>query len=221
MTTQSTRISFFDLDRTLIRGNSATDWVLYEWRGGRLTRLQLLRGMAYLAAYRLGVTRMEAALRASVATLTGQREEELAARTRDFYARSVRSAFRVRAREAVAERRTAGDRVVLCTSSSPYLSALVRADLGLDDVVCTRFVVRDGRFTGEIIGAPCFGEGKREHAQSFAEAHGTRLSACSFYSDSASDLPLLTAVGEPVVVAPDPRLRRIARARGWRIHEWT
>jgi phosphoserine phosphatase len=66
----------------------------------------------------------------------------------------------------------------------------------------------------------CFGKGKVEHARVVADKLGISLADCSFYTDSASDLPMLEAVGRPVVVDPDPRLRRIAARRGWPIQSW-
>ncbi|HEY1099304.1 MAG TPA: haloacid dehalogenase-like hydrolase, partial [Myxococcota bacterium] len=92
--------------------------------------------------------------------------------------------------------------------------------LQIDGFLANRFVAVDGVFTGEAYRPLCFGPGKVEHAAVVADKVGVALADCAFYTDSASDLPMLEAVGEPVAVDPDPWLRRIAQRRGWRIERW-
>jgi putative phosphoserine phosphatase/1-acylglycerol-3-phosphate O-acyltransferase len=89
--------------------------------------------------------------------------------------------------------------------------------LGVEHVVCTRIDFDDGRATGRSSNPVCFGEEKRRQALDFLAAQGVAPDDCSFYSDSIHDLPLLTAVGSPVVVNPDVRLRRYAAKRSWPI----
>jgi phosphoserine phosphatase len=91
----------------------------------------------------------------------------------------------------------------------------VRAQLEADDVIATPIPVKGDHITGELEGPTAFMEGKLAMAEEFAAAHGTDLSDCYFYSDSASDLPLLEAVGHPVMVNPQLKLRLAARGRGW------
>ena len=83
-----------------------------------------------------------------------------------------------------------------------------------------RFEVRDGRFTGRAAGPLCFGEGKLTHARQLSDALGERLEDAWFYTDSSSDLAVMDLVGHPVAVHPDPRLRRLAKKRGWPVADW-
>ena len=215
------RVAFFDLDRTLVHGNSARLWVRHEWRRGALRNRTFLKGLAYLAAYRLGYADVEDALRTGISTLAGQRESDMSALAAAFYAREVKPLLRRDARAVIDQRRAAGDRLVLLTSSSPYLSQAVTRDLGLDDFLCTRFEVdAAGCFTGKAIDPVCFGGGKVRLATSYVATRWAHLADCAFSSESFSDVPMLEAVGEPVVVTPDPRLRRHAQARGWPIVDW-
>ncbi len=104
---------------------------------------------------------------------------------------------------------------------SLYLSELVAEELGLDDVLCNRFEVDDsGAHTGRPVGTLCFGAGKLGYAEAYARDRGVSLADCWFYTDSFSDLPVLERVGHPVVVNPDPRLRREAERRGWPVEWW-
>jgi HAD superfamily hydrolase (TIGR01490 family) len=147
-------------------------------------------------------------------------ETSVRERTLQFYLGEVRSQMRPGARRALEEHRGEGHRLVLLTSSSQYLSEAVSEELRLDGFLCNSFEVEGGFFTGRAVRPLCFGRGKVDHATRFAKEHGVPLEQCAFYTDSFSDLPMLEAVGEPVVVHPDPRLRRAAKKRGWRIVDW-
>ena len=215
------RVAFFDLDKTLISRNSATLWIRFELAAGRVTRWQALHALTYVVRYSLGAVDMEDAIRRSVASIAGQPEAELRERALRFYDALVRPIYRPGAAAAIAAHRAAGDRLVLLTSSSNYVSELVCRDLELDDYLCNRFEVdADGRYTGRPIEPLCFGSGKVELAARHAERSQLSLADAVFYTDSISDLPMLEAVGRPVAVHPDPRLRRAARQRGWEIVEW-
>ena len=105
--------------------------------------------------------------------------------------------------------------VAILTSATRYLAAPLAADLGIEHILVTQLVVRDGRFTGEAVRPVCYGDGKMYWAERFAAAEGLELDQSYFYTDSITDLPVLERVGEPRVVNPDPRLRRLAVRRGW------
>ena len=110
---------------------------------------------------------------------------------------------------------------MLLTSSSNYVAEQVVRDLALDDFLCSRFEVdADGRYTGRLIEPLCYGRGKVELARRCADTNGVGLASCAFYTDSIADLPMLEAVGEPAAVHPDPKLRRVARQRGWPVLDW-
>lgn len=214
-------VAFFDLDKTLISRNSATLWIRFELAAGRVTRWQALHALTYVVRYSLGAADLTDAIRRSVAMIAGQPEAELRERAQVFYDRLVRPLYRPGARLAIDAHRAAGDRLVLLTSSSNYMSEMVCRDLGLDDFVCNRFEVdAAGNYTGRPFEPLCFGAGKVALAQRHVAQLGASLADASFYTDSHSDLPMLEAVGRPVAVHPDPRLRRLAKQRGWQILDW-
>lgn len=214
-------IAFFDLDRTLISRNSGSMWVRAELRAGYVTWLQALEAAMWIARYHFGSGDIGAAIKKAVRTMEGESETEIRDRSRAFYDSEVRTLYRPGARDAVEDHRRRGDRLVLLTTSSNYLSEPVTEDLALDDFLCNRFVIDDaGRFTGAVHEPLCYGAGKVDHAKRYADSCGERLEDASFYSDSSSDIPMLEAVGTPVVVSPDPNLRRAALQRNWPIVDW-
>ncbi|WP_434381218.1 HAD family hydrolase [Melittangium boletus] len=214
-------IAFFDLDKTLLAVNSASLWVRDEFVQGHISRSQALLASVWLARYHLGFAPMKNALARALATLQGTSEARLRERTAQFYETQVRSQFRPGALRTLDAHRAAGDRLVLLTSSSEYMSELVARELGLAEVLCNRFEVdARGVYTGRLRGELCFGDGKRVHAEACASRLGVALSDCAFYTDSYSDLPVMEVVGRPVAVHPDRRLRREASRRGWRVVDW-
>lgn len=213
-------IAFFDLDRTLIATNSATDWMRSEMKLGNIGRCQVVRAVGWIGLYQLGFARIESALHDAATTLAGQDEALLRTRTQTFWAESIEQTIRPGAHAVLQQHRAAGDQLVLLTSSSNYLGDAAAVALKLDAVLSNRFEVRDGVFTGRLIEPLCFGAGKLIHARSTADQHGVDLADCAFYTDSYSDLPVLEAVGRPVVVHPDPRLARHASKRGWPVVRW-
>lgn len=214
-------IAFFDLDLTVLSQNSGALWLKAELRGGYVSYWLALKAWGWLVRYHLGFAKMEQAILESIASLEGSLEADVKARTAAFYEREVRHLVRPGALEAIRRHREAGDRLWLLTSSSDYLSDAIAAQLSLDGSLCNRFEVdASGRYTGKPRGTLCFGPGKVEVARAFAGQAGVALPECAFYSDSASDLPMFEAVGRPVAVNPDPRLRRIALKRGWPVEDW-
>ncbi len=212
--------AYFDLDKTLLARNSAGLWVRSELREGHISWAVALRAFTWIARYHIGMATMEHAVLRAIASLEGLPEQDIADRTTAFWHREVRQLVRPGALKAVEEHRQRGDRLVLLTSSSIYLSRLAGEELGLDEILCNRFEVQDGVFTGRPQGTLCFGAGKLEHARDDADRHGEDLAEAFFYTDSRSDLPVMEVVGQPVAVNPDPRLRRHASRAGWPVVDW-
>jgi len=215
------RIAFFDLDRTLIRRNSATLWVRFELAAGRMSWCYALHAFSWIMRYNLVAVDLGEPIRRGAVALAGQREADMRERVQEFYAALIRPLYRPGARAAVHAHRSAGDRLVLLTSSSNYMSELVCGELGLDGYVCNRLEVDPaGCYTGQACEPLCFGAGKVVLAERYAATVGGSLGEATFYTDSHSDLPMLEAVGYPVAVHPDPRLRRLARQRRWPTVNW-
>ena len=217
----TTRIAaFFDLDRTLLTVNSGALWVARQRREGRLAGPEYLEALAYLLGYRLNVIDITAAVRRALMTIKGETESSLRQRTRSWYFQEVADKVAPGARQALAAHREAGHLLVLLSTTSPYAAELVREHLSLDAVLHSSYEVRDGVFTGEPLLPLCYGVGKRELAERFAQTQRVVLEESFFYSDSASDLPMLRRVGNPRAVNPDLRLWLHARRHGWPVLRW-
>lgn len=212
--------AFFDMDQTLLRVNSGSRWVAFLRERGEVGLLFMLRSSVWLLKYKLSVLDMETLARRLVADMAGSSESEMLDKAALFWEREVRPAISPEGEAAIAEHRARGHAVVLLTSATPYVAEPLARHLALDEVLCTRLHVADGRFVGTCDRPTCFGSGKVHHAQRFAEAHDIDLAQSFFYTDSFSDLPMLERVGSPCAVNPDRRLRRHAERSGWPILRW-
>jgi HAD superfamily hydrolase (TIGR01490 family) len=214
-------IAFFDFDKTLIAINSGSLWVKRELQHGFLSYWDALQASVWILQYQIGFVDLDKGVRRIIGSLAGSKEAELRARVETFYREHVQGLYRPGARPVVEEHRQAGDKLVLLTSTSVYMANVVAEELGFHDSLCNRFEVDgEGIYTGRPLGEICFGKGKLTLARAYADQQGVDLQACAFYTDSIADSSVLEAVGRPVAVNPDPRLKRLARARGWPVADW-
>lgn len=214
------RAAFFDLDLTLLAVNSGRLWLERERRLGHISVWHLLQGLFYLAAYKLHTVDMERLYLKAMTFAKDESEETLRGCVHQWFAQEVAPHEAPGARAVLDRHRGDGDLLVLLTSATNYEAEVAAAHFGLDAYLATRYEVRDGAFTGDVVRPVCFGEGKVWHAERLAEARGLDLAQSAFYTDSYTDLPMLLRVGHPFAVHPDPRLRREARARGWPVLDW-
>ncbi len=213
-------IAFFDLDKTLLAENSAKLWIKDLWAQKQINVFQMVHASYWLAKYHLGFTKLDEVIDKWLKTLKGESQEQALKATRKFFKESIQELYRPGALEAIAYHRKLGHRISLLTSCYDTLATMVKEDLKLDDCLCTHLEVKDGLYTGKSVGPACFGKNKIKFAKELCEKYDTTLDECAFYTDSASDIPLLELVGYPVAVNPDPRLRATAQLRKWPVVNW-
>ncbi len=214
------RAALFDMDRTLVRKETASLYVKYQRDLGEASALDMARVLKWVAEYTFGIIDIEDVARKVAAQLAGSSEEELVVRCEDWFGRYVERYVAARARHTVARHQERGDVVAIVTGASRYATRPLARRLGIEHIVTSEFEVEGGRFTGRLVDPLCYGEGKIARAERLAAELGFDLRDAVFYSDSHTDLPLLAHVREAVCVNPDPRLKREARRHGWRIESW-
>ncbi len=215
------RAALFDMDRTLVRKETASLYVRYQRELGEATWRDQARVLYWVAQYTLGI--IDAPIIAARVALqfAGMPESALESRCDDWFRRMVETHVCDRGRQAVARHRDAGDVLAIVTGATPYAARPLARLLGIPHIVGSELEVGVDRcFTGRFVDPLCYGDGKIIRTRVLAERLGFALEDATFYSDSYTDLPLLEHVREPVIVNPDPRLARIARRRGWRVEAW-
>jgi putative phosphoserine phosphatase/1-acylglycerol-3-phosphate O-acyltransferase len=215
---KATAAAFFDLDRTLLAGASGpilADALRRAGLGGRALPGERL---VYGIFNSVGETLPGIALARQAATLAKGRSQAAVRAAAADAAQALLDRLQPFAAGLFAEHRDAGRPLVLATTT-PYDLVKPLADvLGFDAVVATRYKVRpDGTYDGSLEGPFVWSSGKLTAVRAWADEHGVDLQDSWFYSDSVYDTPLLSAVGHPVVVNPDPRMVVVALARRWPI----
>jgi len=209
--------AFFDLDKTIIARSSTLAFSRSFYQGGLINRRAVLRSAYAQFVYLVGgadhdqMERMRAYLSAMVTGWDVQQVKDIVAETLH---QLIDPIIYDEAATLIEEHHLAGRDVVIVSSSGAEVVEPIGEMLGADRVIATRMVVADGRYTGEI-DFYAYAEHKAAAMREVAEQEGYDLSRCYAYSDSATDLPMLEAVGHPYAVNPDRALRREAAARGW------
>ncbi|WP_461024032.1 HAD family hydrolase [Thalassiella azotivora] len=214
--------AFFDLDKTIIARSSTLAFSRPLYAGGLINRRAVLRGAYAQFVYLAGGAdhdQMERMRQYLTSLVTGWDVAQVREIVAETLTAVVEPMVYAEAADLVAEHHAAGRDVVIVSSSGQELVEPIGRMLGADRVVGTRLVVEDGRYTGELE-FYAYGPAKAEAMRELAAEHGYDLAASWAYSDSVTDLPMLEAVGHPVVVNPDRALRREAARRGWPVRDF-
>ncbi len=215
----TTAAAIFDMDKTLLRVDTAMSWTQFLYARGEIGKRTVAKALYWATLYRLALLDMETVFTRLVEDLRGDSEAEMIAKCDIWYREHVEPEIAPAARVAVAAHRQAGHVVVLATGSTQYAARPVAAGVGIAHVLSSELEVAGGVFTGRPA-AMCFGHHKVTLAEKWAAANRIDLASSYFYSDSYNDLPMLERVGTAIAINPDARLRRHAKRRGWRVEEW-
>jgi len=211
------RLALFDLDNTLLAGDSDYEWALFLIEEGVLERATYeARNHEFYERYKAGTLDIHEFLDFQLRPLARYPRTQLDAWHADFMRRRILPIIGPGAR-ALVERHAADTRVVI-TATNRFVTAPIARELGIEHLIATEPEVENGRYTGRVAGLPCFREGKIARLLDWLAARGETLAGYGeswFYSDSMNDLPLLSEVTHPVAVDPDERLEAHARAAGW------
>jgi putative phosphoserine phosphatase/1-acylglycerol-3-phosphate O-acyltransferase len=210
--------AFFDLDRTLLAGASGEVFSAALRAAGFTSRSVPGERALYGLFRRIGETLPSMALTRQAAMLARGRSQAAMIAAGEAAADSLAAMVQPFAGRLFDEHRRAGRPIVLATTTPEDLVRPLARRLGLDDVVATRYrVAPDGTYDGTLEGPFVWATGKLAAVRSWARAHGISLEESYAYSDSFYDAPLLSAVGTPIVVNPDPRMVLLATMRRWPI----
>lgn len=219
------QVSIFDLDRTLTRQPTYTALLVYiSWRVAPwrllMAPLVILTMVGYLCKFysRKRVKEIEQWLLLG----SGLQQSVIDREVQHFADRLDKTGFFNDGRTAIARESAAGHRVILATAANGFYAHALAKRLGIEDVVATRSLWKNGMLTSKIDGANCYGLAKREMVDRHLREKGLRRENLHirFYSDHISDLPMFDWADEPIAVNPSIKLFKYALARNWRIKFW-
>ncbi|MEA3234238.1 HAD-IB family hydrolase [Pseudomonas mosselii] len=210
------RLALFDLDNTLLGGDSDHAWGDYLCERGILDPVAYKqRNDAFYQDYLNGTLDMQAYLAFSMEILAASEPAQLEQWHREFMRDCIEPIILPRALALLQQHREAGDQLVIITATNRFVTAPIARRLGVRVLLATECETQDGRYTGRSTDIPCFREGKVTRLARWMLENGFDLEDSYFYSDSLNDVPLLEVVANPVAVDPDPKLQAEAERRGW------
>jgi len=217
-------IAFFDVDNTLMRGASIYHFARGLAARDLFTTRDLMRFAWGQLVFRVSGSeqpqQIDAAREAALAFVAGHDVNDLVGLCEEIYDDSMSDRIWEGTRRLVHRHLKGGERVWLVTATPVELAEIIKRRLGLDGALGTVAETVDGVYTGRLVGDLMHGPAKAAAVESLAQQEDVDLDACTAYSDSSNDLPLLQAVGHPNAVNPDDALRDHAFARGWPVHEF-
>ncbi len=211
----------FDLDNTLLAGDSDFEWARFLISKGVLDReVYEARNAAFYDHYKAGTLDIFEFLDFQLAPLARHPRSQLDAWHREFMETVVRPMMGAKARALVAGHLQRGAVVAVVTATNSFVTGPIVREFGVAHLVATIPAQENGAFTGKPRGMPAFKAGKIERVDNWLESMGLYRGSFErswFYSDSHNDLPLMLQVTDPVAVDPDDRLREHALAHDWPI----
>jgi len=218
------KLALFDLDNTLLDGDSDFEWAQFLIGQGVVDReLYEAKNQCFYDQYKAGTLDIHEFLDFQLKPLSRHSRKVLDAWHEQFMRDKVQGMISPNARDLVAKHRDAGEVCVVITATNSFVTAPIAHAFGIEHLVATEPEQKDGEFTGGVAGEPSFREGKITRLEQWMSERGWNWDSfddSAFYSDSLNDLPLLCKVKQPVAVKPDDTLRAHAEREGWPIIEW-
>lgn len=215
------KLALFDLDNTLIAGDSDFEWAQFLIEKKALDReLHEARNLEFYEQYKAGTLDIHEFLDFQLKPLSRHPKSQLESWRSEFIKNKIKPLIAPGTRELIEKHALDSDLCIIITATNSFVTAPIAQILGIDHLIATEPEIKDGEFTGKVLGTPCFQEGKVARLELWLDQHNlTWLSFLQswFYSDSLNDLPLLSKVTHPVAVDPDAVLKKHAEANNWSI----
>jgi len=214
-------LALFDLDNTLLGGDSDHAWGEFLITRGLVeANAHQLSNDLFYKQYLSGELNIHDYVEFTIGPVMNSSIADLAELHASFMDQFVRPMILTKGRELVAGHRDRGDKCIIMTATNAFITKPIAAEFGIDVLLATELEIENGHYTGKIAGIPCFQSGKVQRLEAWlAQNSGLslRIDASCFYTDSINDLPLMEKVGKAVAVDPDPKLKQLAQHRGWDI----
>ena len=211
-------LAIFDLDNTLLRGDSDYLWGMYLIDKGAVERESHQReNDRFYQEYLSGQMDIMAFLRFQLAPLARIPMPELIQMREDYIEHYIKPIITTQALKLVDKHRQRGDTLLLITATNDFVTRPIADLFGIDELIATTAEIIENQYTGAVSGVPSYKEGKVIRLHKWLNEKNYNMQGSWFYSDSHNDLPLLLEVDNPVAVNPDPELARHARQAGWQV----
>lgn len=211
-------LAIFDLDNTLLAGDSDALWGQFIAQHGHVNKEEYEReNLRFYEAYKAGTLDIYEFLEFSLKPLSELDMAELTRLHQIFMQESILPIISQQARDLVDYHRENGDILLIITATNRFITAPIAKEFGIENLLATEAEIINNQYTGKVSGTPCFQEGKVIRLNEWLVQTGYTLENSWFYSDSHNDIPLLEKVNFPIAVDPDEKLTEHAEHKGWKI----
>ncbi len=211
-------LAIFDLDNTLLEGDSDYAWGEYLVEKGIVDEASYKQANdQFLKDYQSGTLNIQAYLEFALKPLKNQSLSTLHALRDDFFETKIRPIMLPKAFELLQVHRNKGDFLLIITATNRFVTEIIANAFKVDDLIATEPEMIEGEYTGKVAGTPSFKEGKITRLNEWLSDKEHQLAGAFFYSDSHNDIPLLELVDFPVAVDPDEILRQKSEQNNWPI----
>lgn len=209
-------LAIFDLDNTLLRGDSDHAWGEFIADLGIVNAAEYRqKNDAFYEDYCRGELDIYAYQRFVLSVLVGRSPQELSRWHAKFMHDKIEAMILPKAEALIASHYAQNHTLMIITATNTFITAPIAKRLGIDILIATEPALHNGSYTGDITGIPCYREGKVERLNAWLQQNNETLAGSFFYSDSHNDLLLLQHVDSPVAVDPDDTLKTFAEQHGW------
>jgi HAD superfamily hydrolase (TIGR01490 family) len=213
-------IVFFDLDRTITKEISGRALINGAIKKGLMSASDLIYALYLSIVYKLNLRDPIKIINDMVIWVKGIPEKRLLDLCNEVYNEVLLPSVYDEARSEIKFHKERNAKIVILSSALTPICREIANNLELDDILCSDLEIKEGYLTGYPIGQLCFGNEKMVRLKEYCEKNNFNTAEGWYYGDSVSDLPALSAVGHPVCINPDNKLKRIAKKRGWKINNW-
>ena len=217
MAQNKTYIVFFDLDKTLLSINSGKELILLAHKKGLMSTRDLIRAIILAIIFKLKLRNPIVVTRLMAKWLKGISEKELSKLSGQLVEQSLIGKIRPSMIQEIELHKKKGAHIVLLSAALPYICEPIAKHLALDNVICSSMETAEGMFTGKPLGNICIGEEKEIRARQYCDEKSFQMQNAYAYGDSYTDQFILKAVGNPVCVAADKKLRELSSKNAWKM----
>lgn len=211
-------LAIFDLDNTLINGDSDHAWSAFLVEQGLVDAEQVAKANdRFYQQYVEGGLNIHEYLEFALSFVAGKTPDELAPLHAQFMQQAIEPMMLPQAFELIEKHRAAGDTLLIITATNRFVTEPIAERLGFANLIACEPELKDGVYTGKATGTPSFAHGKVERLATWLQDNQHDLTDAWFYSDSHNDLPLLEQVPNPIAVNPDDKLLKVAQDKGWTV----
>jgi HAD superfamily hydrolase (TIGR01490 family) len=211
-------LALFDLDNTLLSGDSDYEWGCFLVRKKLVDKVKFEAvNLEFYDQYKQGTLDIYEFASFCFKPLAERSMEELQTLHNEFMDTVIRPKMGDKARELIRFHKEQGHTLLVITATNSFITRPIVKAFGIDNLLATEPKIVNGRYIAEIEGTPCFQEGKVTRLKQWLRQNNASLAGSYFYSDSFNDLPLMEVVEHVIAVDPDEKLAKIAKQRAWKV----